>query len=172
MYINYTFSSLPSGLGGKSCFIDSCSKTEVLNLGKSADGLQVVGQLPEMCAKLTSIFLERTCTCSFLRGAFKLKGNYIITGKRKKDLEQGCQTHLHRGPHQLCGCLQRSDTILGLYKCSYSLTVKEWKLHSALWRQLRGWCGPWWKWVWHLWSISRTVHGVGKKDMNDRDEVI
>ena len=22
-------------------------------------------------------------------------------------------------------------------------------LHSALWRQLQGWCGPWWKWVWY-----------------------
>ena len=26
-------------------------------------------------------------------------------------------------------------------------TVLKW--HSALWRQPRGWCGPWWKWVWH-----------------------
>ena len=22
-------------------------------------------------------------------------------------------------------------------------------MHSALWRQQQGWCGPWWKWVWH-----------------------
>ena len=26
------------------------------------------------------------------------------------------------------------------------------KLHVALWRQLWGWCGPQWKWVWHPWS--------------------
>ena len=28
--------------------------------------------------------------------------------------------------------LQRAELILGLYKCNYSLTVKELKLHSAL----------------------------------------
>ena len=24
-------------------------------------------------------------------------------------LEQGCQTHCHRGPHQPCSCLQRAE---------------------------------------------------------------
>ena len=62
-------------------------------------------------------------------------------------LEQGCQTHFYPGPHQPQDCLQRAEIILGLYKCNYSLTVKELKLHSALWRQPRGWCGPQWKWV-------------------------
>ena len=49
-------------------------------------------------------------------------------------LIQGCETHFHSGggTHQLRGCLQRAEIILGLYKCSYSLTVKELKLHSAL----------------------------------------
>ena len=46
-------------------------------------------------------------------------------------LIQGCQTHFHRGPHQLGSCLQRAKIILGLYKCNYSLTLKELKLHSA-----------------------------------------
>ena len=46
-------------------------------------------------------------------------------------IEQGCQTHFCRGPHQLCSCLQRAEIILGLYKCNYSLTVKELKLRSA-----------------------------------------
>ena len=64
-------------------------------------------------------------------------------------LEQGWQTHFHQAPHQPRSCLQRAEIILGLYKCNYSLTVKELKLHSALWRQLRGWCGPQWKWVWY-----------------------
>ena len=32
-------------------------------------------------------------------------------------------------------------------RSSYIYTVL--KLHLALWRQPRGWCGPWWKWVWH-----------------------
>ena len=40
-------------------------------------------------------------------------------------LEQGCQTHFHQGPHQTRDCLQRAEIILGLYKCNYSLTVKE-----------------------------------------------
>ena len=44
---------------------------------------------------------------------------------------------------------QGSEIILGLYKCNYSLTVKELKLHLALWRQLPGWCGPPWKWIQH-----------------------
>ena len=39
--------------------------------------------------------------------------------------EQACQTHSHRGPHQPRGCLQRANVILGLYKCNYSLTVKQ-----------------------------------------------
>ena len=41
------------------------------------------------------------------------------------------------------------NVILGLYKCNYSLTVKELKLHWALWRQPWGWYGPQWKWFWH-----------------------
>ena len=36
---------------------------------------------------------------------------------------------------------------LPLVKGSYMYTVL--KLHSALWRQPRGWCGPQRKWVWH-----------------------
>ena len=35
-------------------------------------------------------------------------------------------------------------------RSSYIYTVLKW--HSAIWRQLQGWCGPWWKWVWHSWS--------------------
>ena len=62
-------------------------------------------------------------------------------------LSQGRQTHFHRGPLQPHGFLQRAEIILGLCKCNYSLTVKELKLHSALWRHPRGWCGPWWTWV-------------------------
>ena len=34
-----------------------------------------------------------------------------------------------------------------LLRSSYIYTVL--KLHSALWRQSRGWCSSWWKWVWH-----------------------
>ena len=30
-----------------------------------------------------------------------------------------------------------------------SLRNKVLKLHSAVWRQPWGWCGLWWKWVWH-----------------------
>ena len=33
------------------------------------------------------------------------------------------------------------------------------KLHSALWRQPRGWCGPWWKWVWHPWCNRTALRG-------------
>ena len=63
--------------------------------------------------------------------------------------QQGCQTHSHRGPHQPCGGLQKAEIILGLHKCNYSLTVKELKSHSTLWRPPQSWCGPRWKWVWH-----------------------
>ena len=35
-------------------------------------------------------------------------------------------------------------------RSSYIYTVLKW--HLALWRQLRGWCDPQWKWVWHPWS--------------------
>ena len=69
--------------------------------------------------------------------------------KVKHPLKQGCQTHFHWGPHQPHGCLQKAKIILGLYKYNYSLIVKELKLHLFLWRQLQGWSGPWWKWVWH-----------------------
>ena len=47
-------------------------------------------------------------------------------------LYQGCQTHFHRGPHQPRSYLQRAEIILEQYKCNYSLTVKELKLHLAL----------------------------------------
>lgn len=72
MYINYTFLPVPNALDGKFCFIDSCSKTEVLNLRKSIDRLQIVSQLPEMYAKLISIFLERNK--AFLEGVLNSKG--------------------------------------------------------------------------------------------------
>ena len=74
---------------------------------------------------------------------------------RGVSLSQGCQTHFHGGPHQPCDCLQRAKIMLGLCKCNYSLTVKELKLHSALWRQLWGWYGPRWKRVWHPCFLSR-----------------
>ena len=61
----------------------------------------------------------------------------------------GVSNSLSLGPHQSHSCLRRAEIILGLYKCNYSLTGKELKLHSALWRQLWGWCGPLWKWAWH-----------------------
>ena len=64
-------------------------------------------------------------------------------------LEQGCQTHLHWGPHQPHGFLQRAEIMLGLYNCNYSLTVKEFKLHLTVLRQWGGWYGPRWTWVWH-----------------------
>ena len=46
------------------------------------------------------------------------------------NLQQGCQTH--QGPHQPCSCPQRTEIILELYKCNYSLTVKDLKLHLDL----------------------------------------
>ena len=46
-------------------------------------------------------------------------------------LEQGCQTYFPQGPHRPRCCFQRAEIILGLYKCNYSLTVKELKLHSG-----------------------------------------
>ena len=39
----------------------------------------------------------------------------------------------------LSSCLTVSDCV----------NVTTLKLHSALWRQPRGWCGPWWEWIWH-----------------------
>ena len=47
------------------------------------NGLQMVNHLPDMYAKSISIFLERRYTCSFLRGV------YLLTGKRKKNLDIG-----------------------------------------------------------------------------------
>ena len=69
----------------------------------------------------------------------------------------------YRGSEKIIYSSFSPNVILGLYKCNYSLTVKELKLHLALkelklhlalWRQLGGWCGPRWKWVWHHWSIE------------------
>ena len=92
-------------------------------------------------------------------------------------LEQGCQTHLHWGPHQPHGFLQRAEIMLGLYNCNYSLTVEELQLYSALWRQLRGWCGPQCKWVWHpcskgSTSISRWPNKFTAKYILKRDKNI
>ena len=60
----------------------------------------------------------------------------------------GVSNSLSLGTTSACGYLQRAEIILGLYKCNYSLTVEELKLHSALWRQPQDWWGPWWKWIW------------------------
>ena len=63
----------------------------------------------------------------------------VIIGQKKKIcLEQGCQTHFHRESHQPRGWLQRAEIILGLYKCNFSLTVKESKFHLAL-QWVRSW---------------------------------
>ena len=61
-----------------------------------------------------------------------LKEMQIHKRKHNIDLEQGCQTHFPQGPHQPRSCLQGAKIILGLFKCNYSSTVKELKLHSAL----------------------------------------
>ena len=58
--------------------------------------------------------------------------DFCVGGNPTESLGQGCQTHFYWGPHLPRGCLQRVEIILGLYKCNYSLTVKELKLHSAL----------------------------------------
>ena len=58
--------------------------------------------------------------------------NKVWYSCQQKLVDQGCQTHFHWEPHQPHGGLQRAKIILGLYKCNYSLTVKEFKLHSAL----------------------------------------
>ena len=43
-----------------------------------------------------------------------------------------------------------------LLRSSYIYTALKW--HLALWRQLWGWCGAQWKWVWHpiLYKMSDT----------------
>ena len=68
------------------------------------------------------------------------------------------------------------NKILGLYKCNYSLTVKDLKLDSAFWRQLRGWCGPWWKWVWRpcsriffYWIERERKEGRRRKGERERE---
>ena len=42
-----------------------------------------------------------------------------------KSSKSGVSNSFSGGPNQLSGCLQRAEIILGLYKCNYSLTVKE-----------------------------------------------
>ena len=64
-------------------------------------------------------------------------------------VEQGCQTHFHQGPHQPHSCLQRAECNFNSLKLRSSYIYTVLKLCSALWRQLWGWCGPQWKWVWH-----------------------
>ena len=59
----------------------------------------------------------------------------------------GVSNSFSLGPCQPRSYRQRAEIILGLYKSNYSSAAKELKLHSALWRQPRGWCGPGWKWV-------------------------
>ena len=39
------------------------------------------------------------------------------------------------------------EALAYLLRSSHIYTVL--KLHLALWRQLRGWCGPGWKWIWY-----------------------
>ena len=94
------------------------------------------------------------CWCSLaVKKLFILmKSHLFILSFMSLALGQGCPTNSHWGPHQPLGCLQRVKIILGLYKSNCSLTLKELKLHSALWKQPRGWSGPQWKRVWHSWS--------------------
>ena len=44
--------------------------------------------------------------------------------------KSGASNSFSLRPHQPHVCLQRAEIILGLYKCNYSLTVKQLKLHS------------------------------------------
>ena len=68
----------------------------------------------------------------------------------------GVSNSLSLGATSASQFLQRAKIILGLYKYNYSLTVKELKLHLALWRQSRGWYVSQWKLVWHPCSGVRS----------------
>ena len=50
---------------------------------------------------------------------------YLLFPAMKDELDQGCQTHFHWGPHQPRSCFKGPNIILGLYKCNYFLTVKQ-----------------------------------------------
>ena len=71
---------------------------------------------------------------------------YYTGGKHKA---RGPKPALHFVLSNLAPCFyrQHSQTLTYLLRSSYIYTVL--KLHSALWRQLWGWCGPWWNWVWN-----------------------
>ena len=73
--------------------------------------------------------------------------HYITSGKHKA---RGLNLALHLvlpspAPWQQC------QAPCPLLRSSYFYTVL--KLHLALWRQPRGWCGPQGKWGWHPWTI-------------------
>ena len=83
------------------------------------------------------------------RSEFKSEHRHRLWESGQITLQQECQSHIHQGPHQPRGCLQSAKIISGLYKCNFSLTVEELKLHLAFWRQPWRWCSTRWKWVWH-----------------------
>ena len=90
LYMNYTFPPISNWLSGKSCFTDSCSKTESLNLRKSMNGLQMVNQLHNIYANQWAfLFWREGVPMVFLERFFKLKTCYIVTVKVKKDLQVG-----------------------------------------------------------------------------------
>ena len=64
-------------------------------------------------------------------------GRNKVPGRKKQlkrlvvdALEQGYQSHFHRGHTSLMVAFKGPNVILGLYKCDYSLTVKR-ELGSA-----------------------------------------
>ena len=88
----------------------TCPATQACSLTGNWAGDSLVGRLALSPLSHTSWGLFSNCT-------------YRIT---LVSLKQGYQSNFQRGPHQLRGCLQRTEIILGLYKCNYSLTLRSW----------------------------------------------
>ena len=57
------------------------------------------------------------------------------------------RTHIKLSCIHICEMwIEYNFNSLKQLRSSYIYTVL--KLHLALWRQPRGWCGPWWQWIW------------------------
>ena len=66
------------------------------------------------------------------------------------------RAHTGRGRYSLGLCVQQPKC-REIAQLQSSLLPGCMGAKTALWRQPRGWCGPWWKWVWHPWEGRHSV---------------
>ena len=92
-------------------------------------------------------FLDSTYKGNHLAFAFLCRPTWRSTIPSTAQVANTRPSTLFYPTQHLISTRRQHQALTLLLRSSYIYIVL--KLHLALWKQPWGWCGPWWKWIWH-----------------------